>query len=76
MSTAAHSITILKFKLFVIGDRPSIWRVAVHGPELGTGFPKHRSRALDDIDLDIYEELQAEAAFAYNADLDKFYGTG
>ncbi|EIW61545.1 phytase [Trametes versicolor FP-101664 SS1] len=25
---------------------------------------------------DIYEELQAEAAFAYNADLDKFYGTG
>ncbi|KAI0638614.1 phytase [Trametes polyzona] len=25
---------------------------------------------------DIYEELQAEEAFAYNADLDKFYGTG
>ncbi|KAH9854921.1 phytase [Lenzites betulinus] len=25
---------------------------------------------------DIYEELHAEAAFAYNADLDKFYGTG
>ncbi|KAI0371493.1 phytase [Pilatotrama ljubarskyi] len=25
---------------------------------------------------DVYEELDAESAFAYNADLDKFYGTG